>query len=522
MADTHNRATPSPETDVCIVGAGIAGVTLAQELARHGLSVCLLEAGGRHLEEAAQAASRGESDGYPFERLERSRLRAFGGTLRHHRIEAEGWAARRMDAVDFESIPGSPGSGWPFGIEELRPAYERAEALCGMTAEVDVARDWWSRASNQVRGLLHGDLEGALFQFRQPTFDAAWDALHAEPRVSVLLHTRATDLELDRHGRVVSVFAIRNGHEQIVVRPRVTVLATGGIENARRLLLADGGHGLGNDNDLVGRHFAERLFFYGGHLARSAAVSLNDFACLFQSTARVGGGLRLTDQCQRDRGLLDCLLFLVPRPAAAASTAVRSLSTLSHARARRPKVAHRGYLLRHAALAPVPLAGVPLGRIVPRPSTLMLRVQGEPLPRPESRITLGHAVDDLGQRVARAHWVVGEQELNSARCTATLLGDALRHARLGRLTWTGDQPTMLVEGQHHHMGTTRMHDDPRHGVVDADSGVHGVPGLYVTGSSVFPRYGASNPTLTVMALAIRLADHLAASLGPVVVTHPTH
>jgi choline dehydrogenase-like flavoprotein len=144
-----------------------------------------------------------------------------------------------------------------------------------------------------------------------------------------------------------------------------------------------------------------------------------------------------------------------------------------------------------------------------------MRVQAEQAPNPDSRVTLGTRRDRFGLPVARVDWRPAPSDRASIRASQEAVDEALRAAGLGHVEFMlGDEhPPALLEGNFHHLGTTRMHTDPARGVVDADCRVHGVRNLYVAGSSVFPTYGCSNPTLTVVALALRLADHLKKQLA---------
>ena len=203
-----------------------------------------------------------------------------------------------------------------------------------------------------------------------------------------------------------------------------------------------------------------------------------------------------------------------PRPAAVASDAIQSLSTLRKAVERRPLVSgigwHTGNILKGAP----DLARLAASRVVPGERVLALRVQGEQTPNRDSRVTLGTKRDDLGKPVARVTWQPRDHDLQSIQTSARLVDAALRAQGLGHLEWTARvDGTTLIEGLFHHLGTTRMHRDPRQGVVDADSRIHSVPNLFIAGSSVFPTYGASNPTLTIVALALRVADTLRTALN---------
>jgi choline dehydrogenase-like flavoprotein len=497
--------------DVCIIGAGPAGITIARELGHRGARVCVLEAGGQDPERRHQRQSRGESDGYPLTRLDNSRVRAFGGTLRHPRIWDAGWAARPLDPIDFEERPGRPEFGWPINHLDLAPYYVNATRLCGIAPFDEAFELWRERLSSEGCSLETPDLESTVFQFPTAAFHDAWHALSGCSNVRLLLETRAVEIRIDSTGQHVDrIVAVRGHTERITVRPRLVVLATGGIENARLLLTADEGRGLGNEHDLVGRYFAERLSFHAGHVVLADGVSVDQLD-MFQRAdgAECAGALRVAERLQRERDLLNFVFFLVPRPAAVASDAIRSLTTLGKAIERRPAIDRIGWHSRNIATGIRHLSDLGLSRVTTRPRVLALRVQGEQAPNRESRVTLGSRTDDLGIPVARVTWRIREEDLRSVEKSATVLDAVMRAQGIGSVEWTArpDSRTLVV-GNHHHLGTTRMHADPRQGVVDADSRVHSIDNLFVGGSSVFPTYGASNPTLTIVALALRLADKL--------------
>jgi choline dehydrogenase-like flavoprotein len=504
-------------TDVCIVGAGPAGITLARELGARGVHVCVLESGGLDVETDVQAQSRGESDGYPIHRLDHSRVRGFGGTLLHPRVTAEGWAARPLDPIDFEVREGLRDVGWPFTREHLDSYYTRAAEACGIPTFDEAARLWFAKASMLGQSLVESELEPAVFRFTTPDFPQMWNLLCASPNVRVFLHTRAAEVVTDSSGgRIDRIVGVRGNRERVVIRPRQVVFAAGGIENARLLLTANHGRGLGNEHDLVGRYFAERLAFHAGHVVLSGVVSIDELGSFHRVAGEeIGGGLRIPDPVQRDLGLLNCIFYLVPRPRAVTSDAVRSLSTLGKARGRRPAIGKLGRHLRNVLASPPALADIALGKIMSRPRVLVLRAQGEQAPNPQSRVRLGSRRDDLGMPVPRVTWRSTDDDLASVKASAQVLNHTLQARGLGLVDWTADPDTTLVEGQHHHLGTTRMHADPARGVVDPDGKVHSVDNLYIAGSSVFPTCGASNPTFTIVALSIRLADHLREILGPI-------
>jgi choline dehydrogenase-like flavoprotein len=505
-------------TDVCVVGAGPAGISIANELDSRGVRVCLLEAGGRDFEQRFQRQSRGESDGYPIHRLQVSRVRAFGGTMRHLHFQGDArWAARPLDPIDFAAREGRPEFGWPFDRRHLDPYYTRAERICGIRP-FDVATTLWSEHA-PADGRLIGsgpEVEPTIFQFPLPTFHDAWHGLSASSNVRLLLETRAVEIRADITGRRVdSIVAVRGSRDRIVIRPRLLVFAAGGIENARLLLAANAGRGLGNEHDLVGRYFAEKLSLHAGHVVLSDKISMDQLDCFHHTEGTdIGGGLRVTEKVQREQHLLNVAFFMVPRPAAVISNAVRSLSTLGKAVDRRPLIPGISRHTRNVLAGARDFADLAMSRVVTRPRVLALRAQGEQAPNRESRVRLGSRTDDLGIPVARVTWRMSDDDHRSIEASARVIDAALRSRGFGYIEWTAQlDSTTLVDGLHHHLGTTRMHADPRQGVVDPDCRVHSVDNLFVAGSSVFPTYGASNPTLTIVALAVRLADKLREELN---------
>jgi choline dehydrogenase-like flavoprotein len=135
----------------------------------------------------------------------------------------------------------------------------------------------------------------------------------------------------------------------------------------------------------------------------------------------------------------------------------------------------------------------------------------EQTPNPDSRVTLADDTDPLGLRRVRLNWRLTEQERRSFIANIRALGRELAAAGIGRLRPLLPDDGLwekVVGGGSHHMGTTRISDDPKRGVVDRDCRVHGIDNLYVAGSSVFVTSGSANPTLNILALAYRLVDHL--------------
>jgi choline dehydrogenase-like flavoprotein len=515
------------EADICIVGAGPAGISIARELIGNGARVWLLESGGREVERRAQRLNRGQSVGYPIHRPHQSRVRAFGGASRHWlRPGDETWAARPLDPIDFRVRPGIRFSGWPFDRTHLDPYYAQAQTICQLGPYSYEPGRWADQERTPPLPLPSGAVETTLFHHGTAAgFDDYYQELVRAPNVTLLLHASVVDLATGEDpGRVDRIKLRREDGSRCFVRAGWVVLAAGGIENPRLLLLSRRVHhrGLGNDRDLVGRFFAERLSARTGYIVpeapeligRAGLYPVHEVA----PGVRVQGALRVRDAVQRERQLLNCAFFLPTLNLSMTAEAVRSVATLVKARRRRPLPAGMVGHLRNVATGLGDLGVFARDRLR-RPdhgrSVLALRVQGEQAPNPDSRITLGTRRDRFGLPVAQVDWRPTASDRASIRASQEIIDKALRAAGLGHVElMLGDEhPPALLEGNFHHLGATRMHADPAQGVVDADCRVHGVRNLYVAGSSVFPTYGCSNPTLTVVALALRLADHVKKQLA---------
>jgi choline dehydrogenase-like flavoprotein len=512
------------ETDVCVVGAGPAGITLALELARSGCRVCLLESGGRSDSAASEKLSAGKSVGYWYYSLADTRVRAFGGTsvrwLTSPADAAEGWRARPLDPVDFERRADMPYSGWPFGYSELRPFYERAHHVCRL-GPYDYALARWETPDAQ-RLPLNGRITTAIFQHGFEGFASYYDEVARSERVQLVLNATVIEVETDGPaGGVTSVVVAPRPPVRVPVKARLYVLAAGGIENARLLLLSRRSQpaGLGNGEDLVGRFFMERLTGRIGFIAPPGGDFVGRLALYRQlqvADTSVKAVLCPSADVLRREGLLNCAFYLVPDSRAGCSDGVRAAATLYRALRRRPLpgglAAHAGAALR--GLPDIALAHAPTGRR-PQPELVALRVQAEQAPNPESRVSLDEASDSFGLPRARVDWRIAERDRWSIRRVQEILDQELRSRGLGRVEKKlGDEnPPSLFLGSFHHMGTTRMHESPKHGVVDQNCQVHGVENLFVAGSSVFPTSGFANPTLTIVALSLRLADHIKGRLA---------
>jgi choline dehydrogenase-like flavoprotein len=471
------------ETEICVVGAGPAGLSVTRVLAGHGRDVLLIDSGGERPDEATQALGIGRLAGLDYFPLHESRQRAVGGSSNHWDIPVGDEFGARLHPLgreDFSARDWIPRSGWPIEPAVLDPFYRQAARLCGI-GPIDTVR----RVPADRPGALPFDpgvVETIVFQIGAAT---RWRPEHvlgdvAADRVRIVTHATAVEiLPADGGAAVTGVRVAAAGGQKFTVAAAAVVLAAGGIENARLLLLSgrDRG-GLGNDSDQVGRCFMEHPWLVAGLLS-PARAGLIDHAGLYRVHRTHAGWaearLALPEPIRRAQRLLGCGVRL------------RWLG--------------QDDPLRAGARARSPTAD----------ELFAVEIMAEQAPNPASRVTLDPTLrDSLGQPATRLDWRVTDQDLATIATTLRLIGAEFTARGLGTLHAPIDLglPPGGLRGGRHHMGTTRMASDPVLGVVNADGRVHGLANLYVTGSSVFPTGGFANPTLTVVALALRLGAHL--------------
>jgi len=477
------------EADLCIVGTGPAGLSLAREFLGTGLRVILLEAGGLEETAASQDFYAGESTGIAYD-LRGSRYRMFGGSSAHW-----GGYTAPLEPADLEERPWVPRSGWPLSWEELQPFYPRAMRILGFAPEEFTLAHWTARGHEAVQ-FPAGTVRNKVWRFHRLRFGEAFrGTCERAAELRVLLHAPVTRIRCDAgRSRVEALEARPTPATSITVSARRYVLACGGLENPR--LLLTGGPELGPvvENPRLGRCFMEHF-----HLTWSMDLALFTGA----------GASRLYQQC----GVIDDCCE------------VRAFFLLAPELRRRLGLSNVAIKVHHEAEAgPVATAASRLDSRLRRrrhachPSSLS--IMAEQAPDPDCGLSLSRERDALGIPRLSLHWRANALDSRSAHETVRQLARALGRAGAGRIRprakvralARSDDFGGAAHGGQHHMGTTRMAATPRDGVVDAQCRVHGLRNLYVAGSSVFPTGGSANPTLTIMALAIRLADHLAAEL----------
>lgn len=502
------------EADICILGAGPAGLAIAKHFDGTNVSVLLIESGGLDFDRQTQDLYRGTNTRGDF-KLHKTRYRLFGGTS----YVWGGWCAP-LDTSDFEPRSWVPDSGWPISLKDLVPYYERAQPFFEL-GRYRYAVDEWDFDGGRTLSLDPGKLRHRLWQLSPVAhFGAEYvDDLRRSPNVKALLYANAVEIETSPDQSSVSGIRLRDLHgREAGVRAAAYVIACGGIETAR-LLLASRGHspgGVGNGYDLVGRYFMEHPHPDAGGVVFSVTPeSMRPYYEREFESERVVVGLGPSAAAQQQSQILNCSVALHGSIYREPSEGMDSLIKLSRA-------IESGQWPDEA--------GMHVWRILTDLDDVLaetyLRLREEPArgfgliartevaPNPDNRVTLEAERDGLGMQRVRLDWKVGELERNTVAETVNLMAQEFGRLAVGRvqinelLLEDDDAWSRNLSWFGHHMGTTRMSMDPRRGVVDTHCKVHGLANLYVASSSVFPTSGYANPTLTIVALAMRLADHL--------------
>jgi choline dehydrogenase-like flavoprotein len=534
--DTRRVAEGSVvEATVCIIGAGVAGITMALEMERFGIDVCLLESGGFDPDDATRDLYRGEDIGLPYSFADGCRGRFFGGSSNCW----GGWC-RPLDPWDFEKRDWIRNSGWPFDLNELMPYYQRTHGLLKLGPQTFDPAYWEAAIGRRdVRRIpfLSGKVRDTISQFSPPArFGKLYrSALERSKNARVYLYANVVNIDTDTAARNVTEVQVATlSGRKMSVSAKIFVLATGGIENARLLLASNKvqGNGLGNGNDLVGRFFMDHPRLQSGKVhftKRWSRNKLYDIKYHYMNSAVAAHGthiasqLALTPEVLEEEGLLNARVWFSSIFPGEGSKGAQALFRCKQALLKKEQA---DWKLSHDVLTmlahPIDTLGYGFTRVF-HPRTLIQGVKFqiivEPEPNPASRVTLSSSQkDQLGLNRVQVNWLLGSQVQRTIDRTLALIADEMRIGGVADVELDppiegGAWPASLEkEGTWHHMGTTRMHDSPLHGVVDRNCRVHGMTNLYVAGSSVFPTAGANFPTITIAALTFRLAKHIAEEL----------
>jgi choline dehydrogenase-like flavoprotein len=514
----------SIETDLCIVGSGPAGATIAKEFAGSRVRVLLVEGGGFEETSADQGLFDVVNVG-DIRIHDRVRNRVIGGC-------SHSWNGRcaSFDDIDFETRAWVPHSGWPISNTDLHPFLERSRKHLGLGPNIYDDR-LWKELGIPCPMIDPALLKSQFWQFSrdernswEPTrFSRAITEISAT-NVRLLMHANTTQLNTSKAGMRIKSLEVRSlCGRRAEITANVIVLACGGLENARLLLASNrlNPNGVGNSHGLVGRFLMDHAGCTLGTFdaGRSAPIQsrLGRYFLDHQHGRQIYAcGLMLSPEIQKNEQLLNCAAFL--EPTLGRNESWKALKRLVRSGAGRHSISKARDLSVVVRNLPSLLCRV-YRRFVrqqqPDPSTdeTSLYCLVEQVPDASNRVTLAQKTDALGMPLLRIDWRIGELERRSVIRLNELIELELRriglpeHSRNDHLFRDADWRSQFID-RAHPSGTTRMSDSRKQGVVNRNCMVHEVPGLYIAGSSIFPTVGHANPTLMIVALAIRLADWL--------------
>ena len=508
------------ETDVCIVGAGAAGITLALALGDAPFTVSLVESGGFESDPATQKLYEGPSVGRTHVPLASSRVRFFGGTTNHW----GGWC-RPLQDHDFTAREWVPHSGWPVSRSELEPFYRRAHEIARL-GPYDYSTDGWERRGQGNRLALDAKrIETVMFQMKASRFGVVYrDAVLKLPNVRTIIHSNVVELlPAADAGKITRVRVATLAGTQFYIQSKVYIVACGAIENARVLLASNRARpaGIGNEHDLVGRFFMDHFQVVGAAEFLPAGGRFDPRLYLPRNSGelQVFGAIAPTAAVLEANRMLSCGITLLPRlpeylDQAANSPGWESFRALGRLAAKRQAddrfADHLWNVIRNLdRVANAAYGRLAASRVIRQ---FGVKVQSEQMPNRNSRVTLDQERDALGMLRAKLDWQPTAEDFRTIRAGLDLFAREVGRAGMGRVRILdqvrGAAWEEAVVGSWHHMGTTRMAHDPKTGVVDSQCRVHSVSNLYIAGSSVFPTVGFPNPTLTLMALALRIAERV--------------
>ncbi|PCK09060.1 MAG: GMC family oxidoreductase [Alteromonadaceae bacterium] len=474
------------EYDYCVCGSGPSGMSVATTLVNAGKKVIILEGGGKQYSDRSQSLYESKSSVAGFNgyySLTGTRARYLGGTSNF-------WSGRCKPFLEYEfsRSPGGDLPGWPITFKDMNDYLEPAMRIVDLDPEKGFTDPYDARLSTD-------NIEPDVFQPSPPTRFAQkyQDFMENNPGVHTFVNANVTELEVGEKGRISAVTVKSYDGQVASVKAKHFILAMGAIENARILLLSDSVYpkGVGNEHDMVGRCFMEHYNVKMGEFIPNPEYWEGREIASFYTTEKfvkednIGAANLhmwiLGDAGSDQGGRLGPLRYMIQD----FSCHFDLTDKLQ-------------WLLKHKC-----------------GGTGVITTLTEQIPNKDSRVTLLDDVDELGMRKINLHWDMNAFDARTIRTQAIRLAKDVAELKIGRVKlpeYITDESVAIDSMAHaHHIGTTRMAAEAKHGVVDSNAKVFGVDNLHVAGPSVFSTGGGGNPTMPGIQLALRLADHLLAT-----------
>lgn len=504
-------------TDVCIVGTGPAGITIANYLSSLKLSITILESGGIEGETYNQDLNQGNIVGQdPGYGLEMSRLRLFGGTSNH-------WTGsnQMLESMDFKYRDWIKYSGWPISLEDIRPYYKKAFEINEIPSLIDDLpyidkQDNFLKSKILLENKLKEDISLITNYINPLRFSEKYEKeFKNDKNLKTIIHCTANKITTDDDNNIKSIEAITIKKKKVIIKAKYYVLAMGGIENARFLLLNLNNipYNTFNNHPIIGSFFQEHYGFTAGTLLlhdEMAKYLRYKYNANFNNKLETESYFIPSEKTQYNQEILNCRITFYEKQwnSLFALDAIKNKSSYKD-------IYNSLTNLLNSMEGPIEWTKKTKTKniILNKPQRVYIGM--EQAPNPSSRVLLGNALDKFGQRKASLDWNLNETDELSIRKTITWLSQIVGVHGIGRLQigevfnnikWK--KKNSPIAGAYHHMGTTRMGINVNESVVDKDCKYHQLNNLYIAGSSIFPTTGSTNPTLTIVALALRLAETL--------------
>lgn len=501
------NSTDPIKCDICIIGGGAAGITIAKSLAGSSVNVVLLESGGLDLDADIQYLAEYNNIGDYFQEV--CRLRLLGGSTNHW-----GGASAPFSEFDMSKRSWVNDSGWPIDRQELEPYYQASHALLELgdyeyKYPLSTKDEWLPQYSN--------GLNNRFYRSRVPPINFGTDfreELGAAKNVRIIYNAIATNIDANETADAVNSISFQSFEGKSgQVFAKAYVLSVGAMETPRLLLLSNDiqPEGLGNGSDMVGRYFMMHPHSYIGTLTYDSLEFASQLIRQRDENVQLIGIVGLSEKTQISNKLLAGSVQLIPLldPDSGLAAARRIKNDLQNTEW---PDQFGSDLWRVLTDFDSVVAGND-GNITPS-GDAKIWVQSEQSPNPDSRVILDKERDDLGMQKLAVDCRLQDIDHQTIQKLGKLYGSEAARLGFGRVKldpWV-DSDTMTwpeeLESGCHHLGGARMSTNPTKGVVDENCRVHGIDNLYIASSAVFPTGSDVNPTITIVALSLRLTDHL--------------
>lgn len=509
------------EADVCLIGGGVAGIVLANELIGKVGKVVVLEAGTQVYDTQVQEHYSANSISPGFPNTLYSRMRMLGGSSNHWENNTS-----PLSPIDFEKREWVKHSGWPISYDDLEPYYSKAQFYCGVEPD-GYSLAYWQAQFGEEHPLKESDvLTSAMAKASLPPvrfFSDHGKALESSASAEVYVHANFKNVEqVADSGNIESVRFVCGDNNNVLVNAKLFVFCMGGIENARMLLHINRNYGnrFGNSNDVVGRYFMDHPVIRGAILYPKEREAFSFYRARHLETRLAIAFLSLTEKAQKLQKINNIRMPLIPANEYTLSDGIASYHVLTQAAKSGDWPDHFGKHLSNVVFDVDMVLEATYRKAFQEKlfesseefAGFSIPAMVEQTPSPTNRVKLSDKMDSFGIPKIDVEWKVSEEDKQQAWKALELAAIELGALGLGKIRLLSEYADRVWGDQlgfgHHHMGTTRMSTSEADGVVDSNSAVFGAPNLYIAGSSVFSTGGHVPPTLTITALCIRLSEHL--------------